>query len=154
MRLTTRLNPAGGIADFWHEFTRPNPYRWPVLAASFAMTGALMFWLIDEKYYLPPEPPKVVFIKTFAANRTEAEIIASNIENQKRKEREAAEQAARNEKVTDIYRAIGRASGMDVEAIEAEAAAEKAREEAAEKARLERLTGGQAADGAVETHQH
>ena len=144
----------GGVTDFWHEFTRPNPYRWPVLAASLAMTGSLMFWLIGEKWYLPPEPPKVVFIKTFAANRTEAEIIASNIENQKRKEREAAEQAARNEKVTDIYRAIGRASGMDVEAIEAEAAAEKAREDAAQKDQLERLTSGKTTDGAVEAHQH
>lgn len=154
MRISSKYNPVGGAADFWREFTRPNPYRWPILAASVLATGSLLYWLMGEKYFLPPEPPKVVFIKTFAANRTEAEIIASNIENQKRKEREAAEQAARNEKVTDIYRAIGRASGMDVEAIEAEAAAEKAREEAAEKARLERLTGGQAADGAVETHQH
>ncbi len=151
MRLTSRFNPVGGVSDFWHEFTRPNPYRWPILAASLVATGLLMFWVMGEKYYLPPEPPKVVFIKTFPAGRTDAEIITSNIANQQRKEREAAEQAARNEEVTEIYRSIGRASGMDVEKIEAEARAEKAREEAAKKAQLERLTSGETTDGAVAT---
>lgn len=146
MRISRKYNPVGGVTDFWHEFTRPNPYRWPVLAASLAMTGSLMFWLIDEKWYLPPEPPKVVFIKTLPAGRSDAEIIASNIANQKRKEAAVAEQAERNAKVTGIYRAIGRASGMDVDKIEAEAKAERAREDAAQRARLERLTGGAAVD--------
>jgi hypothetical protein len=63
----------------------------------------------------------------------------------------SAEQAARNREVTDIYRSIGRASGMDVDKIEAEAKAERAREEAARKAQLERLPRGRTTDGAVAT---
>lgn len=139
--MMSRFNPVGGIADFWHEFTRPTPYRWPVLAASLLATFTLLYLFTQEKAYAPPEKPKVSFIKTFAPGRTDAEIVASNIANQKRKEQRAAEQAKRNEEVQEIYRSIARASGMDPEAIEAEAAAEKAREEAAEKARLEALTG-------------
>ncbi|HMO68115.1 MAG TPA: hypothetical protein PKE25_05545, partial [Novosphingobium sp.] len=78
-----------------------------------------------------PRPPVVTYITSWPADRTEAEIIASNIENQKRKERLAAEQARREEEVRQIYKTIGRLSGMDVEAIEKKAEAERAAERAA-----------------------
>lgn len=137
--MMSRFNPVGGAADFWHEFTRPNPYRWRVLAASLLATFVLLYLFTQEKAYVPPEKPMVSFITTLAPGRTDAEIVASNIANQKRKDARAAERAKAEEEVQEIYRSIGRASGMDVEAIEAEAEAEKARAAAAEKARLERL---------------
>lgn len=99
MRMKSRYNPVDGIADFWNEIRRPTPYRWPVLAVSFACTAGLLFWIVRENTLVPPEPPKVSFISTFAAGRTDAEIIASNIANQKRKERLAAEQAKRDEEI-------------------------------------------------------
>jgi hypothetical protein len=51
--------------------------------------------------------------------------MASNIANQKRKDRLAAEQAQREEDVREIYKTIGRVSGMDVDAIEAKAKADR-----------------------------
>jgi hypothetical protein len=48
MRIIQRLNPGPGIADFWTEFKRPNPYRWPVLAGSALLTGSLMYLLTDH----------------------------------------------------------------------------------------------------------
>lgn len=137
MRYFARFNPVGGIADFWHEFRRPNPYRWPILVISCLMTGALIWLFTRDRVYLPPEPPKVTFINTFPEGRSLAEIRASNLANQREKERREAEQAAREEAARDAYRALGRASGMDVDAMERQIAADKAREEAAEKARLE-----------------
>lgn len=131
MRLTSRFNPAGGIADFWTEIRRPTPYRWPALALSLLCSFVLLFWVTKERVILPPERPKVSLIKTFAANRTDAEIVASNIANQKRKDRLAAEQAKREEAVKDMYRTLGRASGMDVDAMERRIAEEKAAERAA-----------------------
>lgn len=131
MRSTSRFNPTSGIADFWNEIRRPTPYRWPVLGASLLCTGTLLFWLTKENYLIPPERPKVSLISTFAAGRSDAEIAASNRANQLRQERLAAEQAKRDEKVKDMYRALGRASGMDVEAMERKIAAEKAAEAAA-----------------------
>ncbi len=135
MKLSSRYNPTGGIVDFWNEIRRPTPYRWPVLAASLLCTGTLLFWVVKERYLVPPEPPKVSFISTFKEGRTDAEIVASNNANQQRKDRLAAEQAARDEMVKDAYRALGRATGVDVEAMERRIVEEKAAEAAAAKAK-------------------
>ena len=146
MRLISRLNPAEGVGDFWAYIRQPQPYRWPILGLSMLMTGTLLFWVLQERYYLPPERPRVTYITSFAAGRTAEQIIASNIANQARKEALAAEQAEREEIRREIYRTLGRASGMDVEKIEREAAAERAREEAAEEARREALIGDSIAE--------
>ncbi len=137
MRFTSRFNPAGGIADFWNEIRRPTPYRWPVLGASLLCTFTLLFWVAKERVLVPPEPPKVSFISTFEAGRSDAEIAASNRANQRRKERLAAEQAKRDEEVKEMYRALGRATGIDVDAMERKIAAEKAAAAAAAAAKAD-----------------
>ena len=43
-----RLNPGPGLVDFWTEFKRPNPYRWPILGGSALLTASLMFLLTDH----------------------------------------------------------------------------------------------------------
>ena len=131
MRFPSRFNPTGGIADFWHEIRRPTPYRWPILGLSLLCSFGLLFWVTKERVLVPPERPKVSFISTFAQGRTDAEIVASNLENQKRKERREAEQARREEEAKAAYRALGRATGLDVDAMERKIAADKAAEEAA-----------------------
>lgn len=143
MRLSPRYNPAGGIADFWQQVRRPTPHRWWILAASILSTLALMFWLTQERVLITPPPPKVSFISTFEPGRSEAQIIAGNIANQQEKDRLAAEQAARDEKVKDAYRALGRATLIDVDAMEREIAAEEAA--AAARARDAAATGGRVA---------
>lgn len=137
MRFTSRFNPAGGIADFWNEIRRPTPYRWPVLGASLLCTFTLLFWVTKERVLVPPEPPKVSFISTFEAGRSDAEIAASNRANQLRKVRLAAEQAKRDEEVKEMYRALGRATGIDVDAMERKIAAEKAAAAAAAAAKAD-----------------
>lgn len=141
MRFRNRINPVGGIADFWNEFKRPNPYRWPILAASFLCTGTIFFWLTQEKYYYPPEVPKVTYISTFADGRTDEEIRQSNIENQIEKDERQAEQDRIDQRRREFYKTLGAATGVDVDAIEAEAEAERAAEERAERERLEGLFG-------------
>lgn len=148
MRLISRLNPAEGVGDFWAYIRRPQPYRWPILGLSILMTGTLLFWVVRERYYLPPERPQITYITSFAPNRTDEEIIASNIANEARKDALAAEQAEREEIRREIYRTLGRATGMDVEKIEREAAEQRAREEAAEKARREAMIGESIAEPA------
>ena len=180
MRIVQRLNPAPGIADFWAEFKRPNPYRWPVLAGSAVLTGSLMFMLTDhavsmnwlvgavlalvggvvlaallaervkirigvlavaalmtcglvyqftrERVRIPPRPPEVTYISTFEPGRSDADIAASNLANQKEQDRLRAEQKAREEKAKDAYRALGRATGIDVDAMEREIARDEAQD--------------------------
>lgn len=146
MSYLDKINPAGGIADFWHEFRRPNPYRWPVLLISFLITGSILSMIIWEEVRIPPERPTVTYITSFAPDRTDAEIIASNIANQRLKEEREAAEAARLERQRDAYRALGRATGMDVDAIDERVAREQAARKAAEEAKRRELLGSAGAD--------
>ena len=141
MRFRTRFNAAGGIADFWNEWKKPTPYRWPILAASFAMSGTMFYWLTKEEYYYPPEVPKVTYITTFAEGRTDEEIRQSNLENQRIQDEREAERERIEQRRRDLYKSLGAATGLDVEAMEAEAEAERAAEARAERERLEGLFG-------------
>lgn len=132
MPFLKRLNPFPGIKDFWNEFRRPNEHRWPVLAASVALTGTLFYAFASEKTYIPPAKPEVTYITSFDPDRTDEEIMASNIANQRRQDALAERQEAREELRKDLYRALGRASGLDVDEMEAEIEAERANEEEAQ----------------------
>ena len=150
MRYRTRFNAVGGISDFLQEWRKPTPHRWPILGAAFLMSGSLFFWLTQEQYYYPPEQPKVTYITTFAEGRTDEEIRASNLENQRLKDERAAEQAELLERRRELYKEVGAATGLDVEAMEARIKEEEAAEAAAERARLEKLfseNGGNADSG-------
>lgn len=148
MRLMSKVNPAAGAADFWREFTKPNPYRWPILGVSFLLTGALLYPMTQERVRVPPAPPKVTYITSFDPDRTDAEIIASNIENQRIQDERRAAEEARIERRKDIYRSIGRATGLDVDAMEREIAEDEAREAAEEEARRAEMLGETGADTA------
>lgn len=146
MSYLDKLNPAGGIADFWNEFRRPNPYRVPILLASFLITGSILSMIVWEEAYIPPPRPEVTYITTFAPGRTDAEIAASNAANQRLQDERRAAEAARLERQRDAYRALGRATGMDVEAIDERVARERAAEQAAQEARRRELLGDKVAD--------
>jgi regulator of protease activity HflC (stomatin/prohibitin superfamily) len=126
-----QISPRRAVSDFANEWRQPNPYRWRVLGVSVAATFALMMVLLPESQRIEPQPPEVTWITTFAEGRTDAEIEASNIENQKRKDRLKAEAEARAARAREAYKALGRATGVDVDAMEAEAERERAAEEAA-----------------------
>jgi len=130
MSLISRLNPKEGITDFWSEFSRPNPYRWPILGVSMTITFGLMAWITQDDAVGPPVAMEVTYITTFREGRSDAEIIEGNLANQRRKEELERILAEREERKKAIYRALGRAAGMDVERIEREAAEEAAQVEA------------------------
>lgn len=124
------ISPRRAVEDFAHEWRQPNPYRWRVLGVSVAATFALMMLLLPESERIQPRPPEVTWITTFAEGRTDDEIVASNLENQQRKDRLAAEAAERAERRREAYKALGRATGVDVDSMEAEIERERAAEQA------------------------
>lgn len=144
--LPSRFNPTTGIADFWNEFRRPNPYRWPILFVSALPVAGMLYWGTQSTQYGEPERPKIEYITSLDAARSDAEIAAENAANQEVKELRAAEEARIAEQKRNLYKSLGKAAGMDVEAIEREAAAERAAEEA--KAAREREAFAKAAAGA------
>ena len=136
MRFMRNISPVGALADFRAVWSH-NPHRWPVLAIAILITTGVLSVFIPKSERIPEEKPKITYISTFDEGRSEAEIRAANIENQKRMDELAAYEAKLEEERKDIYRSLGRMSGMDVEKMEREIkeqeAAEKAAEEAAAK---------------------
>lgn len=157
MAFVSRFNPKTGVADFWNEFRKPNPYRWPMLAMSVVPILVIIYWAASEEAYKNPERPQITYISSFDPDRSDAEIAASNEANQELKELRKAEAERLATQKREAYKALGAATGIDVEAMEAKAEAERAAEEAAEQERLERLDrafGNTAdADDAQETRQ-
>ncbi len=147
----SRFNPAPGIKDFWTEFRKPNPYRWPILIASTLPFAVIFYWLSNETVYKDPDRPRITYITTFDPDRTDAEIAASNAENQEVKELREQAQEDLAERKRDLYKALGAAAGMDVDEIEARAEAERAADEAAEAARREEMFGRSADAGEAGT---
>ena len=80
----------------------------------------MMVVFLPENERVPPEKPTVTWITSFAPGRTDEEIARSNLENQQRQDAIRAEEEARAERRREFYRAVGRASGFDVEELEQE----------------------------------
>ncbi|MGB7372937.1 MAG: hypothetical protein WA922_02200 [Pontixanthobacter sp.] len=133
------------MSDFVREFSRPNPYRWRILAVSGLMTFTLIFMFTQEGVKGPPIPPEVTYISSFASDRSDAEILAGNIANQRRKDQLEQILAEREERKRELYRTLGEVSGMDVEEIERQGALER-QAEAEEAQRIRDVMLGQVKD--------
>lgn len=139
----SRFNPAPGFLDLWNEIRRPRPYRWTFLTLSVLPVAGILWWAVDQVEYKAPERPQIDYITSFVPDRTDEEIIASNRENQEVKDLRAAAEADIATRKRNMYKALGAAAGMDVEAIEAKAEAERAARQAAEDKRRAELSAAQ-----------
>lgn len=120
------VSPTGAIGDLITVFRQAGPNRWRIaVLAALPPLGIFIVFANEEARGLPP-PPKVTYITSWRADRSDAEIKATNLSNQRFQERLAAERAKREETVRGMYKTIGRMSGMDVDAIEKQAAADRA----------------------------
>ncbi len=133
------INPTGAIADFRTVFQQAGSNRWRFAFLAGLTTFGIFSVMNQESWKKPRPKAEITYITSWHADRSDAEIIASNIANQKRKEARAAEQAAREEAVRNIYKKIGRASGMDVDGIEKQAQSDRAAEATAIKARADSM---------------
>ncbi len=153
MAFVSRFNPKTGIADFWSEFRKPNPYRWPMLVISIFPIAVIILWASSESVYKTPERPQITYISTLNSDRTDAEIEASNLANQRMKELRAAEAERLAAQKREMYKTLGAATGIDVDKMEAEAEAERAAEEAADQERLEQAFGNSSNPGEAASEQ-
>ncbi len=130
------VSPTGMIADFRLVWQQAGHNRWRIAAVSAACTFAVFYLMAGQEASAPHPPPKVTWISTLPEGRSDKEILKENIANQKAKEAIALEQAKADAQVRELYKTLGRWSGMDVDKIAREADAEKAAEKAAELKRV------------------
>ncbi len=131
MSIWRNINPTGAIGDFIAVWRSAGRMRWRFALLAIAVSGTLLSLVAREEERIEPRPPHIEYITSWRADRSEAEILASNAANARRQKQLAADQAKRDEEVRNIYKAIGRASGMDVDAIERQAKADAAASAAA-----------------------
>lgn len=123
-----RVSPKRAALDFAEQWRQPTQHRWPILGVAVATTFSMFMLFIPESKRKDPERPEVIFISTWEEGRTQQQIIASNCANQQLKDELEERLAQRAELRRDMYKALGRATFIDVDAIEAEAEAESSRE--------------------------
>lgn len=139
------FNAKAAVEDFASEWQRPTPHRWGILGVAVAFTFAIMMVFLPESQRGAEPRPSVTYITSFAPDRTDEEIIASNEENQRRKEELAALLERREQRRRELYKELGRATGMDVENIERRIAREEAEEAAAQEREREAIAARRAA---------
>lgn len=126
-----RISPKAAVEDFAGEWRQPTPYRWHILGVAAAATFCIFMLFIPDSQRVPPAKPDVIYISTFDEGRGDAEIIASNCANQRLKDELAAKLEQRAELRREAYRALGQATFIDVDEMQAQIDAERAAEEAA-----------------------
>ncbi|EJL31571.1 hypothetical protein [Novosphingobium sp. AP12] len=131
------VSPTGMVAEFRMVWKEAGNNRWRIAALSAACTFGVFYLMSTQEGKAPHLPPKVTYISVLKAHRTDAEILAENVANQTNKEAWLREQARRDKDVRELYKTIGRVSGMDVDKIAREADAEDAAREKAERAKIE-----------------
>ena len=146
-----RLNPRGGLDDFLDYWRQPTPYRWQILGVSVALTFTLMVLFVPENQRAEPRRPEVTYISTFEPGRTDEQIRASNLVNQRRQDELRARRAALEERKKEMYRQLGRATGVDVDAMEERIAREERELEVREAAARDAAARDAAADRARTT---
>lgn len=127
-----RLNAKRAVKDFAGEWQRPSPHRWPVLGVAMAITFTMFWTMVPEDQRGYTIRPDIIYVSSWFEGRSDDEIIAGNEANQTRKDERAALRKRREELRKDMYRSLGRATGIDVDEIEADIEAAEAAEAVAE----------------------
>lgn len=126
--------PVGAIADLRAVYGQAGKNRWWLMGLA-ALSTIATFSLITKDSWKAARPlPEITYITSWPEHRTDAETQAFIKENQRRKEAREAAEAKLREEERKMYKALGRASGLDVDEMERRADADRARDEAAAKA--------------------
>jgi hypothetical protein len=105
----------GAGADLITFLRTPRQHRWLLVILACAPPAFIvLLFNLDVLEVTRPGEPEVTYIESWPADRSIKDIVASNLERQKIEDVQEA-------KVREAYKALGRASGMDVDRIEREA---------------------------------
>ncbi len=119
------ISPARGASDLISYLREDRPYKLPLFLAACIPPAIIVFMFHrDALEKATPPPPTVTYFESWPLTRTIEESKAAVAKNGEEKTRQL-------EASKEAYKALGRATGMDVDAIEREAKAEQAAEEAA-----------------------
>lgn len=151
MSFWRNVNPGGAVGELWTVFQQAGPRRWPFAGLAALCTIGMISTLSGESWKKQRTLPEITYITSWPAHRTDAETQAFIKENQRRKD-EMAALTAENEKLgQDMWMALGRATGVDVDKMKARADADRAAADARAKAQAEALLARSAENSGANT---
>ena len=110
----------GAGADLITFLRTPRQHRWLLVILACAPPAFIvLLFNLDVLEITRPGEPEVIYIESWPADRSIKDIVTSNLARQKIEDEQEA-------KIREAYKALGRASGMDVDRIEREADAARA----------------------------
>ena len=132
------ISPTESVGDLVAYLRADRPYKYPLILAAFVPTAIMMYaFYADARDTATPPPAAVIYFESWPLSRTLEESKAAIA-------KDGIEKTKHLEEVRQMYKDIGRATGMDVDKIEREAFAERRAQEAAkaaaEKPALEKTT--------------
>ena len=124
------INPVGALADLRTVYREAGPARWRYALLAALCTFGTFAIMATQNWVGERRLPEITYINSWPADRTEAETKAFIAANQKKKDAREKAQAESDAEAQKLWMAVGKVSGMDVDAIkrkaEADAAATKA----------------------------
>lgn len=119
MNFLSQANPKKAYADLRVFLSQERPFK--LLFFTMALVpaiGLVVALIIDAHKKSAPPPPEVIYVESWPIDRSMAVILKEREERRIREEAQA-------EQVRENYKSLGRMVGMDVDKIEAEAAADQ-----------------------------
>lgn len=124
-------SPRGALADLKTVYDQAGKNRLLIGAMAALTTFGIFSIMAGESWIKDRKMPEIIYINSWPDDRTAAETKAFIEENQRIKEERAKLEAEAEAEAKRLWKALGRVSGMDVEAIEAKAEADRKAAEAA-----------------------
>jgi len=130
----SNVSPRRAVADLWRVMGAPSEFRWPGFILAAMVSGTLFWGLAGQELRALPRPPKVIYINSWRADRSDAEIIAGNIAASRKARAEAAEEEREAADIRHMYKTVGAATGLDTDTMAKQGDAERAAEARAQAA--------------------
>lgn len=136
------VSPRRALVDLWQILGAPSEYRAIALVLAAMVTGGIFVVMSNQGGRGLPRPPVVTYFPSLLEGRSDAEILEENRIATAKARAEEAEIEAGQERVRQMYKAVGNATGVDTKKAYddgvAERAAEKRKLDAERKAILDK----------------
>ncbi|WP_309621725.1 hypothetical protein [Novosphingobium sp.] len=130
MSIWKSANPTGAIADFIEVYRQAGANRFRIGLVAALCTFGVFSIMMTQSWKKQRKLPEVTYINSWPLDRTAEETRAFIEANQRLKDAQEEIQAANAAEEQKLWMALGKVSGMNVDAIKAKAEADKAAEQA------------------------
>ncbi|WP_028641913.1 hypothetical protein [Novosphingobium acidiphilum] len=127
----SNVSPRRAVTDLWKVLGAPSEFRWRGMLLAAVVSGSIIYGLVGHEERALPHLPKIIYINSWRADRSEAEIIAGNIAASRKAHAEAAAEERQAADIRHMYKVVGAATGLDTETMDKKGQAERQAEDRA-----------------------